>query len=228
MAKKKKNLDRENCWQRIGVWGTETPRCPELETVIHCRNCDVFHAASLEVYEQRVPEDYRREWTSVLSGDKDDALSETRAVIIFRIGDEWVTLAANLCREITKMSKIHRLPHNKNSILKGVVSSAGEVQPCFSLGAILGLSKGERDYDEESHAKFKRLLVLEKEGKRFAFPVTEIIGIYHFKGEEMEALPKTLSDSLASYMRGIIKYDGKSVGCIDEDLLISQIERSLQ
>ena len=228
MAKKKENINRENCWQRIGVWGTETPRCPELETVIHCRNCDVFHAASLEVYEQTLPSDYRKDWTTVLSGNKDEALAETRAIIIFRIGDEWVALSAHLCREITKASKIHGLPHNKNSILKGIVNSAGEVQPCFSLGSILGLSKGESDYEEESHAKFERLLVLEKEGRRFAFPVTEIIGIYHFREGDMEELPKTLSDSLASFMRGIIKYSDKSVGCIDEDLLISQIERSLR
>lgn len=226
MTKKKKNLDRDNCWQRIGVWGSETPRCPELGTVIHCRNCDVFHAASLEVYEQTLPGDYRRDWTTVLSGNKDETLAETRAVIVFRLGDEFVALSANLFKKITKISNIHRLPHNKNSVLKGVVSSAGEVQPCFSLGSLLGLSKGEDD--ENNHINFTRLVVLEKEGKRFAFPVTAIVGICHFREEDLKELPKTLSDSLASYMLGIIKYSDKSVGYIDEDLLISKIERSLQ
>ena len=45
----------DDCWNRIGVWGTETPRCPKLEDVVHCRNCEVYSAAGRLVLERRLP-----------------------------------------------------------------------------------------------------------------------------------------------------------------------------
>ena len=46
--------DDIGCWRRIGVWGSERPRCIELEKVVHCRNCAVFAQAAREVFERRL------------------------------------------------------------------------------------------------------------------------------------------------------------------------------
>ncbi|HEY9052840.1 MAG TPA: chemotaxis protein CheW, partial [Gammaproteobacteria bacterium] len=34
-----------DCWNKIGVWGNEKPRCPQLDELIHCNNCPVYAEA---------------------------------------------------------------------------------------------------------------------------------------------------------------------------------------
>lgn len=228
MTEQKKFVPPESCWNHIGVWGSETPRCPKLGECIHCQNCEVFHTASLAAYERDIPEDYRLEWTAVLAGSKETVVSDTKSAIVFRIGDEWVAIAAGLCKEISRMMKIHRLPHNKSQILKGVVNNNGEIRICFSLGNLLGIAKANQIFGEGIHAAYARMIVMEVGGRRYVFPVSEIKGLHHYRESDLGPLPNTVQSSSASYMRGVIKLEDASVGCLDETLLTSQLERSIR
>lgn len=228
MTELKKHVPPKGCWNSIGVWGNEVPRCPRLKEVIHCQNCDVFHTASLVAYERSLPDDYRLEWTEVLAGNKEEVVSDTKSVIVFRIGDEWVAIAAGLCKEISRMMKVHRLPHNKSQILRGVVNNGGEIRICFSLGNLLGIAKASQIFGEESHAVYARMIVMEVSGRRYVFPVSEIKGLHHYRESELGPLPNTVLASSASYLNGVIKWGDKSIGCLDEALLTSQLERSIR
>lgn len=228
MTEDKQYASVEACWHTIGVWGKELPRCPKLDEFIHCQNCDVFHTASLQAYERALPDDYRLEWTKVLAGDKDEVVSDSRSVIIFRIGDEWVAIATSLCKEISRMMKIHRLPHNKSQILKGVVNNGGEIRICFSLGNLLGIAKANQIFGEGLNAVYARMIVMDVAGRRYVFPVSEITGLHHYREADRGPLPNTMQASSASYMNGVIKWNDKNVGCLDEALLTAQLERSIR
>lgn len=228
MTGNKKFIPPEGCWHSIGVWGNEDPRCPRLEEVIHCQNCDVFHAASLAVYERALPGDYRLEWTDVLARSKERVASDIRSVIVFRIGDEWVAIAAGLCKEISRMMKVHRLPHNTSQVLRGVVNNGGEIRICFSLGSLLGIGKANQIFGKEFFTVYARMIVMEVAGRRYVFPVSEIKGLHYYREADLGPLPDTLLGSAASYMKGVIKWDDKIIGCLDEALLSSQLERSFR
>lgn len=228
MAEHKKYGPPDSCWNSIGVWGNQIPRCPKLEQFIHCQNCDVFHSASLVAYERALPEDYRHEWTEVLAGSKEEVVSDTKSVIVFRIGDEWVAIAASMCKEISRMMKVHRLPHNKSQILKGVVNNGGEIRICFSLGSLLGIAKASKSPVEDSQGVYARMIVMEVAGRKYVFPVSEIKGLLHYREADLGPLPNTVLASSATYMSGVIKWDDLSVGCLDESLLTSQLERSIK
>ncbi|MEK6725063.1 MAG: chemotaxis protein CheW [Deltaproteobacteria bacterium] len=228
MSEDKIFFSTDDCWHRIGVWGKETPRCKRLDDFIHCQNCDTFHAASLKAYERAIADDYRLEWTKVLAGNKETALSHTISVIIFRLGDEWVAIATRLCKEISRIMKIHRLPHNKSRIMRGVVSNVGEIQICFSLGSLLGIDKADRLFGGGENPVYARMIVMEVASRRYVFPVSEVGGLHHYTEADLGPLPKTVSDSSASYMKGVIKWNDKTVGCLDETLLTSQFERSIK
>jgi chemotaxis-related protein WspD len=228
MAKQKKFVPPANCWNRIGVWGGELPRCPRLEEFIHCQNCDVFHAASLTAFERAIPDDYRLEWTEVLAGNKKTVVTDAKTVIVFRIGDEWVAISTSLCKEISRVMKIHRLPHNKSQVLKGVVNNGGEIRICFSLGNLLGISKAERIFGDDFHAVYARMIVMNMAGRHYVFPVSEIKGLLQYREADRAPLPETISASSASYMNGVIKWGDTIIGCLDEALLTSQLERSIR
>jgi chemotaxis-related protein WspD len=228
MAKQKKFIPPANCWNRIGVWGSEFPRCPRLDEFIHCQNCDVFHAASLTAYERAIPDDYRLEWTEVLAGNKKTVVTDARTVIVFRIGDEWVAISTGLCKEISRMMKVHRLPHNKSHVLKGVVNNGGEIRICFSLGNLLGIAKAEQIFGDEFHAVYARMIVMNVAGRNYVFPVSEIKGLLQYREADRAPLPETISASSASYMNGVIKWGDTVIGCLDEALLTAQLERSIR
>jgi chemotaxis-related protein WspD len=87
---------RNDCWNQIGVAGDGT--CPELEKVIHCRNCPVYSAGGRHLPEREPPEDYLREWTRALAEEKDeDKAADTLSVLIFRLGQEWLALPTHVC-----------------------------------------------------------------------------------------------------------------------------------
>ena len=66
------DFEIDDCWNRIGVWRTTIERCPELEKVIHCRNCPVFAKAGRKLLRTKPPEGYRSEWTGIIAKGKDD------------------------------------------------------------------------------------------------------------------------------------------------------------
>jgi len=228
VAKEKKFIPPANCWNTIGVWGSEQPRCTKLKEFIHCQNCDVFHAASLSAYERPIPEDYRVEWTEVLAGKKKVAATDAKTVIVFRIGDEWVAISTSLCKEISHMMKVHRLPHNKSDVLRGVVNNSGEISICFSLGSLLGIDKSEQIFREENHTVYARMIVMNFAGRNYVFPVSEIKGLLEYRQVDKAPPPETLSASSASYMNGVIRWDDAIIGCLDEKLLTAQLERSIR
>lgn len=228
MTEHTKHTLPDDCWHSIGVWSKGVPRCPKLDEATHCQNCDVFHTASLKAYERALPEDYRLEWTKVLAGNKEAVVSDARSVIVFRIGDEWVAMATGLCKEISRMMKIHRLPHNNSQILKGVVNSSGEIRSCISLGNLLGIAKAGQVFGDGVHAAYARMIVMDVAGRRYVFPVSEIRGLHHYREADRTPLPNTLSASSASFMNGVIKWNDLNIGCLDEALLASQLERSIR
>ena len=228
MAKPNKFVPPDNCWHSIGVWGSEVPRCPKLAEFIHCQNCDVFHSASLKAYERAIPEDYRAEWTEIIAQDKGERVTDSRTVIVFRLGEEWVAISTGLCKEISRMMKIHRLPHNNSQVLKGVVNNGGEIRICFSLGNLLGIAKTEKSFGDEFNTVYARMIVMNVGGQHYVFPVSEIKGLLQFRDSDRAPLPETVLASSASYMNGVIKWDDMTIGCLDEALLSSQLERSIR
>jgi len=214
-----------SCWNQVGVWGTQD--CPELEKVVHCRNCPVYGAAAIQLLDVEPPPDYLREWTDHFAAEKKATLRNTHSVVIFRIGNEWLALPTAVFQEVSECRPIHSIPHRSNSIVLGLANIRGELMVCVSLGEVLGLEKAMEAKATRQSAVYKRLLVVTREGSRLVFPVSEVHGIHRHHPAELRALPATVSQAPATYTRGILPWEGKSVGCLDEQLVFYTLNRSL-
>lgn len=219
--------NHEECWRSIGVWGNDRPRCTKLATVVHCHNCDVFHAASRRVYTRPIPDSYRGDWTSLLANEKTLNEQKSSSMMVFRLGDEWVAIPGSILKEISEMRKIHRLPHNRSRVLRGIVNIGGEIELCFSMGALLGIHKAVQD-DERGYVYYNRMIVVGGPGGRFVFPVSEIGGITQFNEETIQSIPSTVSAAAGTYIKGVIEWQHENVGLLDAELLLSALERGLR
>ena len=216
-----------NCWNSIGVWGRERPRCPVLLEVIHCRNCDKYIAAGQRALQRPVPEEYEQEWTRNLARKKESDLGHQVTVIIFRVGDEWFSLPVNYLQQVETRRAIHSVPHRNSGIVKGVVNVAGEVKLCFSLGALLGIEQASTLDSTQRTAVYEGLIVLKSGTRGYVFPVTEVLELARISLEDIKAVPSTVSALAASYLLGLVQFGELHIGHLDADLIMAGFERNL-
>jgi len=215
------------CWRKIGVRGDQS--CPELEAHLHCRNCPNHAQIARELLDRAVPQGYREEWARFFAKPASDGAKQGRleTVLIFRLGQEWLALPAAACQEIAEPRPIHSLPHRRSSAVRGIVNVRGELLVCIALSELLGI---EADTAPQAGARitaFRRLVVVGAEGRRSAFEVDEVHGLHSFDRNELGPAPATIGKATASVVAGVIAWDGRAVGRLDDGRLAGLIDRSI-
>lgn len=222
----KSNKEIEDCWNQIGVWGNQNQVCEKLDDVVHCHNCGVFIRAGRRLLDREAPAEYQEEWRKLLVKDRQGE-KKNKAVVVFRLGNEWFGLAAGLFQEVIQACNVHRIPHNNNPVLKGIVSIRGELHLCISLGQILGLEKAECKKEGTKKGVYERMVVVEREDCRYVFAVSEIRDIHHYADSELAPPPTTAKNDKTSLLKGVVKWKEQYVSCFDDSALLAAIDGSI-
>jgi len=219
------------CWNHIGVFGQENRlTCPVLKEVIHCRNCNVYTEAGRSLLESDLPESYQDEWTRVLAVKKEDELVGTVSMVIFRIQKEWLAMSTLLLEEIIDAEHtrhlVHTIPHRKNPVLIGIVNNRGEIQLCISLKNLLELES----HPEETKSRHihKRMIIINREGNHWVFPVDEIYGIHRIHPDSFQNVPVSVSKAKNTFTKAIFSWKDKFVALLDDELLFYRLTKSIQ
>lgn len=215
----------DDCWNRIGVRGDRS--CPELQQHVHCRNCPVHAGASAMLLDGDVSADYRREQAAVYAVANAQATQQSQAMVVFRIGDEWLGLPAKVCSEFVEMRPIHSLPHRHKDVVLGLVSVRGELLVCVSLAKVIGIDPTPRAARADAARLHKRMIVMRHDEHSFATPADEVFGVVRFHADELRELPNTVAQATATYTRAVLPWRDHSVGYIEHDLLFYTLNRSL-
>jgi len=230
-----KNTSRtalNDCWNRIGVHGDRS--CPELPPHIHCRNCPVFSAAARTLLDVPAPADSRQIATEHFARPAEveagrTAGAELQSVIVFRVRTEWYAIRTAVCLEIAEVRPVHSLPHRRDAAVLGVVNVRGGLLVCISLAVMLGATARPEATPTQSRrrAAVPCLLVARRAAGAVVFPVDEVRGMERFLTRDLKDLPATVAHARASYTRGLVPLNDRSVGLLDEQLLFSAVERAL-
>jgi len=224
-----------DCWNRIGVSGDRS--CPELNSVIHCRNCPVFAAAARTFFDRPAPEGYLADWTRWLAGsdgltpcgeekgvgqdDSDEPLAQREGVgvLIFRLGGEWLAFRTRAVAEVTTARPVHRVPHRSNRMFIGLVNLQGQAQLCVSLHGLLGV---------DAPASLPRLVVLRDRDRAetWAFGADEVLGVQRVPRGQWRSVPSTLINPAVGFSQAVLSWNGRSIGLLDEQRVFAAL-RSL-
>jgi chemotaxis-related protein WspD len=219
------SIQLNDCWNKIGVWGNR--ECSELQRLIHCRNCVVYSSAAAQLLGGELPKDYLEGWTAHFATEAKEENRPMQAALIFRIGAEWLALSPTNLQEIAEGRPTHSVPQARNRILLGLANIRGELLVCVALDRLIGLEKTGPEKSSSKRAIYRRLVVAGHEGSRFVFPVDEVHGIHRFSPNELKVIPSTVAKAQTTYLRGILLWQNKSVGCLDDLLLFDTLDRSL-
>jgi chemotaxis-related protein WspD len=217
----------DDCWNRIGVRGDHT--CPELTTVIHCHNCPVFARAGRRLFDRPPPPECVDEWTGRLARRESEEAGDVLALIVFRLGSEWLACDVRTMVEVAEPRPYHRIPHRRDRALLGLVNIRGELQLCLSLRDLLGVGPGEPGVSATgAPGRTGWLLVAEHEGRNWVLAVDEVAGVVRVPRALVSNAPATVVGSRSSAGQGVFLSDGKRVGCLDTGRLFDLIHRCLQ
>ncbi|HSU53329.1 MAG TPA: chemotaxis protein CheW [Candidatus Dormibacteraeota bacterium] len=211
------------CWGTAGVYGDGS--CPELSTVVHCRNCPVYSAAGVRLIDRPLPVNYRQEWTEHFARSRPLTELGTASLVVFRIQNEWLAMPTHNFQEVAERRPIHSLPRRRAAALLGLANVRGELVICISLGHLLQIDQSptldsvRRDY--------QRLLVLQGESNRLAFPVDEVHGPQRFHPQDFKSPPATPPRASARYAQAVVQWQDRTAGLLDPHLIFSTLQRSL-
>jgi chemotaxis-related protein WspD len=225
MGKEKADID--NCWKRMGVWSSGTERCPILQQVHHCRNCEIYAATGRQLLNRPQSPDYRDALTTTLAEEQPKVQNNARAAFVFKIGQEWLALDVSVIREIAPMAPIHTIPHLSSNILRGLVNIKGKLEICVSIGPVLGIGRCEQAAERIDHIASERLVIAVHEEDIITFPVSEIFGVVRYSEESLKAPPITVSGSKAVYTSAILCFDDKDIGLLKNQPLFRTLTRDL-
>lgn len=74
----------------------------------------------------------------------------------------------------------------------------------------------------------KRLLVVRREAERWVFPVDEVDQVHRFPLSELTRVPATVGRSLARLTRGLLQWQGRSVGLLDDERLFATLRGKIR
>ena len=205
-----------DCWTRVGVAGDLS--CARLAEHVHCRHCDVHQGAARRILERPVDDAYRAHWADRLRQPRVDAEAPDASALVFRIGAEWLAVAAATVASVAPVAPVHRVPHRGGGALLGVVNVGGRLVPAVSLAKLLGIDETRAEAVSGRHV-FARLLVLDCAGQPCALPVAELKGVVRYAGAHLAAPAATINKGLERHLGGVLAHVGLLVGLLDPALL---------
>lgn len=219
-------MERTDCWNHIGVSGNGT--CPELVKVVHCRNCPVYAAGGRSLLEREPPAEYLHEWTQALAEEKDEGTAaDTLSVLIFRLGRAWLALPTHICQEMAEMRPIHTLPHRSGPVLLGLVNIRGVIRLCVSLSELLGLEPTDDIGQASNHNAQACLVVIARQSDHWVMLVDELYGIQRFPLSAVRDAPVTVAKTTPRLTKGVIDWQNKGVGYLDDELLFLALRKEV-
>lgn len=210
-----------DCWNKIGVQGDRS--CPELVTHAHCRNCPVYSSSAIRLLDRELPPKYVKEWTEHFAKAKPLTEQDSHSALVFRIGAEWFALSADVLDEVAELRPVRPLPHRRMGVVLGLVNVRGELIICVSLGKLLGVE----DHAAGKNEKLGRLVVMNHDGQRMAFPADEVLRTTRYRKGDLSAVPAAVAHAAANHTKGILSWNDRLVACLDEELLARSLNRSV-
>lgn len=217
------------CWDRIGIFGDKS--CPDLPAHIRCLNCETFHAAAARLLDRPAPEGYVDFWTERIASPRREQRKGTRSLVVFRMGAEWMALPAGVFAEVAEMRPIHSLPHRQDGLVLGMTAIRGELLLCVALPRLLGFDAGAAPQSAavptEKRSVYERMLVIGEGGERVAFPVDEVHAGVRYHPDDLRPVPATVAQAAAPFTLGLLAWEKRNVGVLDESLLFYTLGRQL-
>ncbi|MGE4482365.1 chemotaxis protein CheW [Acidocella sp.] len=148
----------------------------------------------------------------------DEALSEGRELIAFRVGKQEFCINVMMVREIRGWTAATALPRAPRYV-KGVINLRGAVLPIVDLAVRLGMPGGEP-------TERNVIIVVQIFQRQVGLLVDAVSDILTANDNIIQPLPDVTSELVKSFVKGLLPMDGRMVSLImlDNVLPVEEME----
>ncbi len=143
-------------------------------------------------------------------------------VLIVRCANEWFALPAASVVHVSRVTKVHALPHRTSVGFRGLTALSGAVVPVIDLIALLGLRLGD-----ESLARNARMVTVGDAHAPFAFEADDVPGVYAIAHSALQSLPLTVESAPKRISSGLLMTPHGTASLIDPERLFAEFRSAL-
>jgi chemotaxis-related protein WspD len=184
-------------------------------------------AAGHSFLDRPIPPGRMQEDARLLAEPLPARAGERHSLFVFSLGVEHFGLPGGVLDEVVSDKTVHSLPHQRSEYVKGVVNIRGRLVVCVSLGTLLNVGAGALTVRSTGGRQIPRIVVIRHNGFSVAFPVSRAYGLEPFDPAGLLPLPATLEVIGRHFSQGMIEWHGRTVGCLDPELVFHALERGL-
>jgi len=150
-----------------------------------------------------------------MSEDK-SFIDKRQQVVIFRIGDDYLSCPISQVREIITLQEVTPVPSTPNTI-RGIINRRGDITTILDLPKLLNINT---DLDEED----SQLMILYDEKEDIGVMVSEVTEIPTVDKDDIEEPSKALETPVnEKYLEGILKDEDKLILLTDLLAMVDSI-----
>ncbi|QWF19545.1 chemotaxis protein CheW [Lysobacter capsici] len=116
-------------------------------------------------------------------------------------------------------------------LVRGLVNVRGQLTVCVALESLLQIDAARADPERSSASAAgvlgRRLVVLSLQDQRLAFESDEVHGAHRYDPALVGEVPGTVALASAAFSTGVLAMENRSVGLLDDGLVLSAINRRL-
>lgn len=151
----------------------------------------------------------------------------TAGVLIFRMGEEALAVAARSLRRITTHARACPIPHRTSGLLRGVCNIRGELVLCADLRRLLGLPEAAAAEGPAVDVDPRRMVMIGPAGDSWVFEVDSLVGIDRIDPGALAAPPVTVGHALGAFVAGLADIEGLRVTVLDEQRVLAGFRADL-
>jgi len=148
-----------------------------------------------------------------MSETKSAASGSVREFIAFRVGVQEFCIDIMSVREIRGWTPATALPHAP-SYVRGVINLRGSVLPIVDLAERLGFPSADASGREV-------IIVVQVGGQIIGLLVDAVSDILTQSSDSIQPTPDVATDVAKAFIRGVLPIDGRMIGLIELDSLMS-------
>jgi len=206
-------------------------------------------AIAAKLLHRTIPDGYRAQTTAQIAASAQHiSRSSLFAMLVFRLGQEWLALPAAICQQVLSPVKSHSLPHRSNRTLIGVVNVRGQLLLKVSLFEILGLARSSEagfsasnidktvpdqtaiasNSSQPAFRGYRRMVVVKRnseegQSETWAFEVDELHGVHSLSFDQLQPVAAgaiAASNGCAQY---VFSWQNRQVSVLDDIKLFNAL-----
>lgn len=155
-----------------------------------------------------------------------EAFQKFISLFIFRVNNKWLALETNHVKNVAHSKLVHKLPHQKNPILSGIVSWNGELVLVISLDLFLNFDNPSEVSQDHSCLPKNWMIAIEKKKEIRVFFAEEVIGVQLFPVSDISKSAKEEINPNSSNLKRKMTWNGLDLVLIDGEAIFKFLNRN--